>query len=105
MNSPARRGGPTASLSRIPNCARRLDHWPISVRCAAGPPADSNTVTSGPTEVDPVLRAPLPQNRFLGFVRKIVPQLEGAPPHQQILISAVSASSAEDVANLVVVVG
>src|SRR6516162_4169168 len=32
MNSPARRGGPSASLSRIPNSARRVDHRPIGVR-------------------------------------------------------------------------
>ena len=69
------------------------------------PPVDSNSVTSGPAEVDPVLRAPLPQSRRLGFVREIVPPFEGVPPHQQILISAVSTSSAEDVANFVVVVG
>jgi mannose-6-phosphate isomerase-like protein (cupin superfamily) len=65
----------------------------------------SNSVTLGPAEIDPVLRAPLPQNRSLGLVRKIVPPFEGAAPHQQILISAVSTSSAEDVANFVVVVG
>jgi len=69
------------------------------------PPVDSNSVTSGPAEVDPVLRAPLSQSRLLGFVREIVPPFEGAPPHQQILISALSTSSAEDVANFVVVVG
>src|SRR6516164_7556483 len=69
------------------------------------PPVDSNSVTSGPAEVDPVLRAPLPQSRRLGFVREIVPPFEGVPPHQQLLISAVSTSSAEDVANFVVVVG
>ena len=56
-------------------------------------------------EFDPVLRAPLPQSRFLGLVRKIFPLVDGAPPHEQILQSAVSASSAEDVANFVVVVG
>ena len=81
------------------NGFRRIPHF------SSTPPADSNSLTSGPTEVDPVLRAPLPQSRFLGLVREIVPQVEGAPPHQQILISAVSASSAEDVANFVVVVG
>ena len=32
MNSPARRGGPSASLSRIPNSARRVDHRPIRDR-------------------------------------------------------------------------
>ena len=63
-----------------------------------------NNVTSGPAEVDPVLRAPLPQSHFLGVVQKIVPPFEGAPPHQQILKSAVSASSAEDAANFVAVV-
>src|SRR5262249_42752387 len=31
------------------------------------------SVTSGPAEVDPVLRAPLPQSPVLGLVRKIVP--------------------------------
>src|SRR5262249_31908687 len=41
----------------------------------------------------------------LGLVRKIVPQVEGTPSHQQIVKSTVSASSAEDVANFVVVVG
>src|SRR6516162_5572373 len=60
---------------------------------------------SGPAEVEPVLRAPLPQSRRLGFVREIVPPFEGAPPHQQLFISAVSTSSPEDVANFVVVVG
>src|SRR6516165_2417831 len=69
------------------------------------PPVDSNSVTSGPDEVDPVLRAPLPQSRRLGFVREIVPPFEGIPPHQQLLISAVSTSSVEDVVNFVVVVG
>ena len=32
-NSPGRRGGPSASLSRTPNCASRVDHRPICVRC------------------------------------------------------------------------
>ena len=68
---------------------------------SSGPPADSNSVTA---EVDPVLRAPLPQSRLLGLAREIVSPFEGAPPHQQLLISAVSTSSAEDVANFVVVV-
>jgi hypothetical protein len=31
MNSPAQRGGPSASLSRIPNSARRVDHRYIRV--------------------------------------------------------------------------
>jgi hypothetical protein len=43
--------------------------------------------------------------RLLGLVREIVPPFEGAPPHQQILISAVGTSSAEDVANFVVIGG
>src|SRR5215467_9352664 len=71
---------------------------------SARPPVDSNNVTSGSAEVDPIPRAPLPQSHFLGVVQKIVPPFEGAPPHQQILKSAVSASSAEDAANFVVVV-
>src|SRR6267142_259709 len=83
----------------------RAERIPTYPALSPTPPADSNSVTSCATEVDPVLRAPLPQSRFLGLVRKIVPQVEGAPTHQQILISAVSASSAEDVANFVVVVG
>ena len=62
-------------------------------------------MTSGPAEIDRVLRAPLPQSRRLGFVREIVPPFEGVPPHQQLLISAVSTSSAEDVANFVLVAG
>src|SRR6516164_620950 len=65
----------------------------------------SNIVTSGLAEFDPVLRAPLPQSRLLRLVREIVPPTEGAPPHQQILVSAVSTSSAEDVANFVVIDG
>jgi hypothetical protein len=32
-NSPARRGGPSASLSRTPICASRVDHRPICARC------------------------------------------------------------------------
>jgi hypothetical protein len=68
-------------------------------------PVDRNGVTSGLAEFDPVLRAPLPQSCLLGLVREIVPPLESAPLHQQILISAVSTSSAEDLANFVVVVG
>src|SRR5262249_34282511 len=68
-------------------------------------PVYSNGVTSGPAEIDPVLRAPLPQSRLLGVVREIVPPFEDAPPRQQILISVVSTPSAEDVANFVVVVG
>jgi hypothetical protein len=32
-NSPGRRGGPSAPLSRTPNCASRVDHRPICVRC------------------------------------------------------------------------
>ena len=64
-----------------------------------------NSVTSGPAEIDPVLRAPLPQSRLLGFVRQIVPPFEDASPRQQILISVVSTSSAEDVTDFVVVVG
>jgi hypothetical protein len=68
-------------------------------------PVDRNGVTSGLAEFDPVLRAPLPQTCLLGLVREIVPRLESAPLHQQILISAVSTSSAEDLANFVVVVG
>src|SRR6516164_176904 len=68
------------------------------------PPVDSNSVTSGLAEFDPVLRAPLPQSRLLGLVREIIPPFEGAPSHQQLLISAVSTSSAEDLANFVVVV-
>ena len=68
-------------------------------------PVCSNSVTSGLAEIDPVLRAPLPQNCFLGLVRKIVPPFEGAAPRQQILISAVSTSSTEDVANFVVIDG
>ena len=32
-NSPWRRGGPSASLSRTPNRASRVDHRPICVRC------------------------------------------------------------------------
>jgi len=43
------------------------------------------SVTSGPAEVDPVLRAPLPQSPVLGLVRKIVPPFEGAPPHVRLL--------------------
>ena len=62
-------------------------------------------MTLGLAEFDPVLRAPLPQSRLLGLARKIVPLFEGAPPHQQILISPVSTSSAKDVANFVVIVG
>ena len=42
------------------------------------PPAESNSVTSGPAEIDPVLHTPLPQSRFLGLVRKIVPPFESA---------------------------
>src|SRR5260370_13680017 len=44
MNSPARRGAPSASLSRPPNSARRVDHRPISVRC--GIKAETQTVPS-----------------------------------------------------------
>jgi hypothetical protein len=69
------------------------------------PPGDSNSVTSGLAEFDPVLHAPLPQSRLLGLVREIVPLFEGAPPHHQILKSAVSTSLAEDVANFVVIDG
>jgi hypothetical protein len=68
-------------------------------------PVESNRVTSGPAEIDLVLYTPLQQSGFLGLVRKVIPAFEGAPPHQQILISAVSASSAEDVVNFVIVVG
>src|SRR4029077_5171811 len=32
-NSPGRRGGPSAPLLRTPNCASRVDHRPICVRC------------------------------------------------------------------------
>ena len=32
-NSPGRRGGPSASLSRTPNCASRINHRPLCVRC------------------------------------------------------------------------
>jgi hypothetical protein len=35
---------------------------------APRPPVDSNSVTSGPAEVDPVLHTPFPQSRFLGLV-------------------------------------
>ena len=69
------------------------------------PRVGSDSVTSDAAEFDPVLRAPLPQSRLLGLVRKIVPPFEGAPLHEQLLISAVSTSSTEDVANFVVVVG
>src|SRR5262249_28680066 len=48
---------------------------------------------------------PPSSRRFLCLVQKIVPPFERAPPHQQILISPVSTSSAEDVANFIVVVG
>ena len=65
----------------------------------------SNIVTSGLAEFDPVLRAPPLQSSLLGLAREIVPPFEGAPPHQQILISAVSTSSAEDLANFLAVVG
>ena len=69
------------------------------------PPVGSDSVTSAAAEFDPVLRTPLPQSRLLGRVRKIVPPFEGAPLHDQLLISAVSTSSTEDVANFIVVVG
>ena len=82
-------------VGRIPACPA----------LSARPPVDSNNVTSSLAEIDPVLRTPLPQSHFLGLVRKIVPPFEGVPPHQQILKSAVRASSAEDAANFVVVVG
>ena len=45
------------------------------------PPVGSDSVTSDAAEFDPVLRAPLPQSRLLGLVRKIVPPFEGAPLH------------------------
>ena len=64
--------------------AGSVHDWAKAERIPAYPalsstlPADSNSVTSGPTEVDPGLRAPLPQSCFLGLVRKIVPPFEGA---------------------------
>src|SRR5580704_9621918 len=88
------------------NCSARqalLRRWLPAL--SSRPPVDGNSVTSGPAEFDPVLHAPLPQSRLLGLVREIVPPFEGAPTHQQIFISAVSTSLAEDVANFVVVVG
>ena len=94
-------------LSETDQCTTEqgVGRVPASPALSSRPPVDSNSVTSGPAEFDPVLRAPLPQSRLLGLVREIVPPFEGAPPHQQLLISAVSTSSAEDVANFVVVVG
>jgi hypothetical protein len=77
----------------------------LAVPRASRPRVDSNSVNSGLAEFDSVLRAPLPQSPLLGLVREIVPPFEGAPPHQQILISAVSTSSVEDVANFVVIDG
>ena len=94
-----------AFLRRISGrLSKELDRFQRTPR-SSRPPVDSNSVTSGLAGFDPVLRAPLPQSRLLGLVREIVPPFEGAPPHQQLLISAVSTSSAEDVANFVVVVG
>jgi len=94
-----------AFLRRISaRLSKELDGFQRTPR-SSRPPVDSNSVTSGLAGFDPVLRAPLPQSRLLGLVREIVPPFEGAPPHQQLLISAVSTSSAEDVANFVVVVG
>ena len=75
------------------SCDRHRRGGELAHDCGYRPSRPAADVTSGPTEVDPVLRAPLPQSRFLGLVREIVPQVEGAPPHQQILISAVSAST------------
>src|SRR5215469_12401684 len=93
------------SVSETDQCAteqgvRRVPAYPA---LSSGPPVDSNSVTSALAEFDPVLRAPLPQSHLLGLVREIIPPFEGAPSHQQLLISAVSTSSAEDVANFVVV--
>jgi hypothetical protein len=94
-----------AFLRRISaRLSKELDGFQRTPRSSRAP-VDSNSVTSGLAGFDPVLRAPLPQSRLLGLVREIVPPFEGAPSHQQLLISAVSTSSAEDVANFVVVVG
>ena len=94
-------------LSETDQCTTEqgVGRVPAYPALSSRPPIDSNSVTSGLAEFDPVLRAPLPQSRLLGLAREIVPPFEGAPPHQQILISAVSTSSAKDVANFVVVVG
>src|SRR6516165_7797491 len=56
------------------------------------PPIDSNSVNSGPAEIDPVLRAPLPQNRFLGLVREACPPVMPTPsPSAQCRAAALSA--------------
>src|SRR5689334_25030604 len=95
----------SAVLRRISARLRKeLDEFSV-IPCSSRPPVDSNSVTSGLAGFDPVLDAPLPQSRLFGLVREIVPSFESAPPHQQLLVSAVSTSSAEDVANFVVVGG
>jgi hypothetical protein len=59
---------PGNGRQRPPSTERGVERIPAFSALSSRPPVDSNSVTSGLVEFDPVLRAPLPQSRFLGLV-------------------------------------